>query len=140
MSNVKEGVMAGPFSRPPWPNRLAPNVQAIVSPTGAARKNSTWANFVKLHPELAKILKEKHPELSLTPGKLRPTFDAAAPHGLLEAFGVNMRQRGRRVQMPYRSASSFAALVLLAGPGAFFIAFDVKAAYKTFLKLRRQVL
>jgi hypothetical protein len=131
MKNVKKGVMVGPFDRPPWPNVHAPKIQAVVSPSGIARKNATWANHAKQIPELAELLAD-HPEC-LELGKERPTFDGSAPHDRLKALSVNGRQRGSRVQMFYTSVETLATLFLTAGPGAFVITFDVQGAYNTLL-------
>jgi hypothetical protein len=132
MKNVKEGAMAGPFSRPPWPNKYAPNVQAVVSPSGIARKNAKWAAHARRIPAL-RLLLANFPE-ALKEGKRRPTFDASSPHeDELIALGVNARQRGSRVQMFYTTVETLATIFLLAGPGAFYIAFDVRSAYNTLL-------
>jgi ribonuclease HI len=132
MKAVEEGTMAGPYKRPPWPNRFNPTVQATVSPTGTARKNAKWANIAKQIPRIAELLKD-HPDV-LKLGKLRPTFDASFPYEvLLAAFGVNARQRGSRIQMTYTSAETLATLLILGGPGAVLFGFDVKSAYNTLL-------
>jgi hypothetical protein len=132
MKNVANGTMAGPFSRPPWPNKHAPKVQAVVSPSGIARKNAKWAAHARRIPELRKLLANF--PAALEEGKRRPTFDASAPYGdQLAALSVNARQRGNRVQMFYTTVETLATIFLKAGPGAFYITFDVVSAYNTLL-------
>jgi hypothetical protein len=142
ISNVAKGRMAGPYKRPPYPNPLNPH-QPYVARTSCARKGAKWKELARAvldravleHETAGRPLTAAQQEAitaALGLGKLRPISDSSAPCSTaLRAISANARFRGNETIMLYVTTDELIRLLLLAGPGAFIIAFDVKSAYNT---------